>query len=365
MTVITETERTSDTVISGKAGERGSSAAVFSMGVMAVISSLVGAGTSFSPLYVDIWGGMMLHPNCPAMGSRPAQTGENGLCVTAPSWFLYVALCCTCCAALFAIAFTHTVERLSRWSQRGNSVGGHGHRFHYADAVNSVCVVLSCVAVTALVVVSGQLGLVAWVVVWWLMAFVASRVMELMGPVVRAWVPALLIGFGSVLFTQLSLVGSITVSGGFIGAIMCSAATFALQRMRSWCNDRETSENASVVMPVSDWKDHIPKGMISQFFVVLVAYLSCAQYSTLRMSRMKLCPAFSANSGGGLIASCTDQHVMSMVIGIVLAGLSLSALAAAASAFTAVLRLRRLAQSLMVMSSACACLVFVISFSIA
>lgn len=36
--------------------------------VMAIIAALSGAGVSFAPLYERIWGGMMLHPNCPTIG---------------------------------------------------------------------------------------------------------------------------------------------------------------------------------------------------------------------------------------------------------------------------------------------------------
>ncbi|MFT8592667.1 MAG: hypothetical protein ABF747_03520 [Bifidobacterium sp.] len=358
-------------------------AAVVGMGLMAAISSLVGAGTSFSPLYVDIWGGMMLHPNCPALGSRPAQTGENGLCVTAPSWFLLVTLSCVCCAVLFAIAFTHTAERLSRWHQRGNVENGHGDHFRYVDKVNAACIVLSCVAVAALVIISGELGMAALVVVWWLMAFVALRVLALMGPIVSACVPALLIGFGPVLFTQVSLVGSFTVSGGLFGAIMCSAATFALQRIHVWLAASETVNGASAIasdiaatsagaatdatVPTADakWKDRIPQGLIAQLFVVLLAFLSCVQYSTLHTTMIKLCPAFSASASGGLIDSCTSQQTLDIIRMIALVGVPVSACLAVAAAITAVLRLPRLTKSLMVVSSACAGMVLVIAFSIA
>ena len=43
--------------------------------VMAVVATLSGAGVSFAPLYERIWGGMMLHPNCPAIGC----CGSTGL----------------------------------------------------------------------------------------------------------------------------------------------------------------------------------------------------------------------------------------------------------------------------------------------
>lgn len=335
------------------------------MVAMAVISALVGAGTSFSPLYVSIWGGQMLHPNCPAIGSRPLQTGENGLCVTAPSWFLAVSVACICCVVLIAIAFTHTAESLRRLNQIGNSAKEHDGRFAYVDKVNTFCVVLSCIAVAALVVVSGEFVLMVVVVVWWLLAFVTVRVIRLMGAFTQAWAYGLLIGFASVSFTQLSLIGSISISGGFVGAIICSVATFALQRMHTGFTETRIADDSSAALPVSRWKERIPKGMIAQFFVVLMGYLSCSQYSTFRMRGMKLCPAFSSNSNGGLIDSCIDQRLMSVIIWMALAGLLLSAFAAVVSAITAALRLPRVTRLLMVMSSACVGLALVISFSTA
>ena len=63
--------------------------------VMAVVATLSGAGVSFAPLYERIWGGMMLHPNCPAIGRMPyylsgQATDDYGVCVTSPLWFMTV-----------------------------------------------------------------------------------------------------------------------------------------------------------------------------------------------------------------------------------------------------------------------------------
>ena len=57
--------------------------------VMAVVATLSGAGVSFAPLYERIWGGMMLHPNCPAIGRMTyylsgQATDDYGACVTSP-----------------------------------------------------------------------------------------------------------------------------------------------------------------------------------------------------------------------------------------------------------------------------------------
>ncbi|TCF49622.1 putative membrane spanning protein [Bifidobacterium longum subsp. longum] len=63
--------------------------------VMAVVATLSGAGVSFAPLYERIWGGMMLHPNCPAIGRMTyylsgQATDDYGACVTSPLWFMTV-----------------------------------------------------------------------------------------------------------------------------------------------------------------------------------------------------------------------------------------------------------------------------------
>lgn len=65
--------------------------------VMAIIAALSGAGVSFAPLYERIWGGMMLHPNCPAIGRMTyyqsgQATGDYGACVTSPLWFMTVTV---------------------------------------------------------------------------------------------------------------------------------------------------------------------------------------------------------------------------------------------------------------------------------
>ena len=80
--------------------------------VMAVVATLSGAGVSFAPLYERIWGGMMLHPNCPAIGRMTyylsgQATDDYGACVTSPLWFMTVTalsvvaiLCLDCCGEL-------------------------------------------------------------------------------------------------------------------------------------------------------------------------------------------------------------------------------------------------------------------------
>ena len=81
--------------------------------VMAVVATLSGAGVSFAPLYERIWGGMMLHPNCPAIGRMTyylsgQATDDYGACVTSPLWFMtvtalsVVAILCSVFSVLIA-----------------------------------------------------------------------------------------------------------------------------------------------------------------------------------------------------------------------------------------------------------------------
>lgn len=53
--------------------------------VMAVVATLSGAGVSFAPLYERIWGGMMLHPNCPAIGRMTYFSRAKQLTIMEPA----------------------------------------------------------------------------------------------------------------------------------------------------------------------------------------------------------------------------------------------------------------------------------------
>ena len=77
--------------------------------VMAVVATLSGAGVSFAPLYKRIWGGMMLHPNCPAIGRMTyylsgQATDDYGACVTSPLWFMTVLIAAVAVAIILVLS---------------------------------------------------------------------------------------------------------------------------------------------------------------------------------------------------------------------------------------------------------------------
>jgi len=66
--------------------------------VMAVVATLSGAGVSFAPLYERIWGGMMLHPNCPAIGRMTYYlSGQRLWSLRHLTTVVYDGDCAECC----------------------------------------------------------------------------------------------------------------------------------------------------------------------------------------------------------------------------------------------------------------------------
>ena len=75
------------------------------LSVSAVIAVLIGAGTSFAPLYLDNWGGDARHYMCPMIGGHNVDDPrvDAGLCVTPLAWFVIVTALCLLLAVVFAV----------------------------------------------------------------------------------------------------------------------------------------------------------------------------------------------------------------------------------------------------------------------
>ena len=75
------------------------------LSVSAVIAVLIGAGTSFAPLYLDNWGGDARHYMCPMIGGHDVDDSrvDAGLCVTPLAWFVVVSALCLLLAVVFAV----------------------------------------------------------------------------------------------------------------------------------------------------------------------------------------------------------------------------------------------------------------------
>ena len=75
------------------------------LSVSAVIAVLIGAGTSFAPLYLDNWGGDARHYMYPMIGGHNVDDPrvDAGLCVTPLAWFVVVSALCLLLAVVFAV----------------------------------------------------------------------------------------------------------------------------------------------------------------------------------------------------------------------------------------------------------------------
>ena len=131
--------------------------------VMAIIAALSGAGVSFAPLYERSWGGMMLHPNCPTIGRMTyylsgQATGDYGVCVTSPLWFLAVTALSVVAIICLTVAGVQGFAR---------------HRLR-----TGICVFLAAVAVAFILVLSANTKIVMlWAihaVTWLVYAILAA-----------------------------------------------------------------------------------------------------------------------------------------------------------------------------------------------
>ena len=285
--------------------------------IVAAVSSLIGAGTSFAPLYIGIWGGDMYHANCPVLGSRPVPDSEYGLCVTSPRWFGAVTLVCLCLAVLGAVAFVHTANRIvSLRLDEGAARRGAKPAGYYIDPVNIGCLAATVMAVLVLVIVSGNWGVVPFVVVWWLVSFFAMRLLRAGKPHTGSRVLFCVIGaglFGMVpaVFTQWVLMDRVSASGGVQGAMLGACAAYALLSAGLFAGMDEVRVNGAGADPPH--RIRIPRGAIAQLIVMVFALVSYRGYANPQEIGA-LCPALSATSIGGLVSSCLSESMIHMII---------------------------------------------------
>lgn len=300
--------------------------------VMAIIAALSGAGVSFAPLYERIWGGMMLHPNCPTIGRMTyylsgQATGDYGACVTSPLWFLAV----TALSVVAIICLT--------------VAGVQGFARHRLRTV--ICVFLAAVAVAFILVLSANTKIVMlWAIhaaTWLVYAILAAYsrnstsiqqqhiadLTNLTGSDKSAserggWslVTRLLlvwqIGMMPVLITEYSVSDEVNSTGGVTIACGLGLAAYALVHLISIDIPRDNvgsalptirdirpvsvhklfrviSINASAVSHVS-----VPLGL----FWAVITFLT---YSYGTGGHTDFCPALAATNNAGLIAVCTGS----------------------------------------------------------
>lgn len=207
--------------------------------VMAVVATLSGAGVSFAPLYERIWGGMMLHPNCPAIGRMTyylsgQATDDYGACVTSPLWFMTVTALSVVAILCLTVA------------------GVQGFSRHRLCSVFSV--LIAAVAVAIILVLSANTKIVTlwamYAVTWLVHAIVTSYLSNGWIRIARllfVWQ----IGVMPVFVTEYSVSDEVNFSGGATIACGLGLAAYALVQYASLTIDSQTTviesrQNAAV-----------------------------------------------------------------------------------------------------------------------
>lgn len=199
--------------------------------VMAVVATLSGAGVSFAPLYERIWGGMMLHPNCPAIGRMTyylsgQATDDYGACVTSPLWFMTVTALSVVAILCLTVA------------------GVQGFSRHRLCSVFSV--LIAAVAVAIILVLSANTKIVTlwamYAVTWLVHAIVTSYLSNGWIRIARllfVWQ----IGVMPVFVTEYSVSDEVNFSGGATIACGLGLAAYALVQCASLTIDSQNNSN--------------------------------------------------------------------------------------------------------------------------
>lgn len=197
--------------------------------VMAVVATLSGAGVSFAPLYERIWGGMMLHPNCPAIGRMTyylsgQATDDYGACVTSPLWFMTVTALSVVAILCLTVA------------------GVQGFSRHRLCSVFSV--LIAAVAVAIILVLSANTKIVTlwamYAVTWLVHAIVTSYLSNGWIRIARllfVWQ----IGVMPVFVTEYSVSDEVNFSGGATIACGLGLAAYALVQCASLTIDSQNN----------------------------------------------------------------------------------------------------------------------------
>lgn len=277
--------------------------------VMAVVATLSGAGVSFAPLYERIWGGMMLHPNCPAIGRMTyylsgQATDDYGACVTSPLWFMTVTALSVVAILCLTVA------------------GVQGFSRHRLRSVFSV--LIAAVAVAIILVLSANTKIVTlwamYAVTWLVHAIVTSYLSNGWIRIARllfVWQ----IGVMPVFVTEYSVSDEVNFSGGATIACGLGLAAYALVQYASLTIDSQNSINASAIRNCS-----VP---VALFWSGITFFTY--SYNTGRHT--DFCPALSATDNAGLVAYCIGHEALGLLT-VVLCVLPLFSLLSAITAIT-------------------------------
>lgn len=301
--------------------------------VMAVVATLSGAGVSFAPLYERIWGGMMLHPNCPAIGRMTyylsgQATDDYGACVTSPLWFMTVTALSVVAILCLTVA------------------GVQGFSRHRLCSVFSV--LIAAVAVAIILVLSANTKIVTlwamYAVTWLVHAIVTSYLSNGWIRIARllfVWQ----IGVMPVFVTEYSVSDEVNFSGGATIACGLGLAAYALVQCASLTIDSQNNSNR-----ITPKRSGIRATSLHDLFHTISINASAIRncsvpvalfwsgitfftYSYNTGRHTDFCPALSATDNAGLVAYCIGHEALGLLT-VVLCVLPLFSLLSAITAIT-------------------------------
>lgn len=360
------------TKLQGVTKHRHSRTAAIQYAVMASIAALSGAGVSFAPLYERIWGGMMLHPQCPVIGRmtytlsdlvRSDTSHAYGACVTSPAWFVAVSLLCVVMvAAVTATIMTIETTQLVAAPSQALATTRDGHDSSTRQRQNYIrqCMPGTAIAIVAMIAIlvlgANLFNLISWgmyALLWWVYWRLDSN------PTARYALLAIQIGVMPVLITEYAVSDEINVSGGVI--VACGMGLFA-SALAGIISRSDISLKETRTLSTADSVSLVP---IVALLLILAWVLVCGMaWRYHAWTRTDFCPALSAD-GTTLVGYCIGSDALAVLSTLVVVLILASMVAVIGSIATVVVRRMRTAAWCCMLSALCAASAFVIAFTLA
>lgn len=284
--------------------------------VSAVIAVLIGAGTSFAPLYLDDWGGDARHYPCPMVGGRSAadHAFDAGLCVTPLAWYALVTVLCLLMACWLGMFCEMAVRFAAAGGVRGDGSMSRSARRARTSALLSL--IPYAIIGLALGVLTGAVWLppvlCAVVMAIWLQA--AWHVCDRIGislatrtandTLAAAW------GFGVALMTHALVCYHVTVRGGVLGAVLSACCSWAIAATGKEVD--AAGERGPAARRIAT-----ARGVIAFIVQWLMAYNTVRSLeessSVAQRTGARLCPMFVTDDSGVRIASCSADGLVPLL----------------------------------------------------
>lgn len=333
----------------------------------AAIAVLIGAGASFAPLYMDLWGGDMRHAMCPVLGGRPdVPDGRGyGLCVTPLPWFFGMGALCL----LMAVCFASYCDCAGRFAERGG-LPADGHvpesmRGAWRGMPAWLFSGFACCAALSVLAGAGWLPTLYFVAV---MGVATQAMWDVLGrlgvsvPAAAVRVLSALAWGGAVAVVTQALVSyRVTFSGGVAGAVISACCAVMLCSVG---NDDDDDLGLSGLLRTGPWFGSLA---LSLAWVLTLHRVVPLVAGPVRVNA----PAFSVNDAGGLVESPWGEHAIPALVVVavaltvvaLVAGVAAAVVAGARSGRGAANRMR-LARLGYAVAGVCMAVAFVIGFTL-